>query len=211
MAFQCIQFAIFFVMCITMLTIVNAGHVIETSRTIWKLINKYRTKNYFMLPSISLSYRNVIANQLIEHNRVTYLAIASSRELFGYINYAFLLTNIPINVFILRRNLYEPQKFLDQFLLWDICLTQMLTFLIVFLPPSSCTKVFHSPGRFIPILQPMLQNSSSGWIKYKMKYENLYHRLIDNGPKLALTIGPVRAITYMTSLEVSNISILFFM
>ncbi|KAJ6219640.1 hypothetical protein RDWZM_005452 [Blomia tropicalis] len=154
-----------------------------------------------MFSSIPFSCRNIIKNQLIEHNLVTYIVISSSRELFGYINYVFLLTNVPINVYILRRNLFEPQKVLDQIILWTIALVQMLSFLIVFIPPSWCTKVYHSPAKFIPTLLPMLRGSSC-WIKYKMKYEDLYHRLIDNGPKLALTIGPVRAITYMTSLEV---------
>ena len=200
--FQGLQTINFFVMCTTILTIINAGHVIEKNRIVWKLIDKYRNDNS-KLSSIpfKIRYRYIIANQLSEHNRVTYIVINSSHELFGYINYAFLLTNIPINVFILRRNLYEPQLLQDQILLWALTLFQLITFLIVFIPPSWCTKVYHSPAKFIPILQPMLCDSIY-WIKYKMKYEDLYHRLIDKGPKLGLTIGPVRAITYMTSFEV---------
>ncbi|KAI2799985.1 hypothetical protein BLOT_012196 [Blomia tropicalis] len=180
--------------------------ILETNRIIWKLIdncqlNKYRIINNSMFSSIPFSCRNIIKNQLIEHNLVIYIVISSSRELFGYINYVFLLTNVPINVYILRRNLFEPQKVLDQIILWTLALVQMLSFLIVFIPPSRCTKVYHSPAKFIPTLVPMLRGSSC-WIKYKMKYEDLYHRLIDNGPKLALTVGPMRAITYLTSLEV---------
>ena len=197
---QCIQTGIFFITLTTIFTIANAGHVKETNRIIWKLIGKCRTKN-LMLPSIPLSYRMIIANHLREHNGITYIVIACNRELFGYINYIFLLTNIPINVYILRRNLFKQQILQDQILLWSLSFIQFLLFLIVFIPPSWCYKVFHSPAKFIPILQPMLRGSSS-WIRYKMKCEDLYHRLTDNGPKLALTVGPVRAITYMTSFEV---------
>ena len=93
----------------------NGGHVIETNRTIWKLIGKYRSDNSKSpLIPYTIRCRCIIANQLREYNCVTYIVIGSSRELFGFINYAFLLTNIPINVYILRRNLYEPQLLQDQ-------------------------------------------------------------------------------------------------
>ena len=199
--FQCLQTFIFFIMCTIILTIINAGHVIETNQIIWKLIGKYRSDNSKLL-FIPLQCQMILSNQLKEHNRITYIVIGSSRELFGYINYVFLLTNIPINVYTLRRNLYVQQMLQDQILLWTLVLIQLLTFLIVFIPPSWCTKVNHSPAKFIPILQPMIQRPNLIWFKYKMKYDDLYYRLIDNGPKLGMTIGPERAITYMTSFEV---------
>ena len=194
------QNALFFTMCTIMGTIVFAGHVIETNKTIWKLIEKYRCEN-LMLPSIPLPCRMIISNQMFEHNRVTYLVISGSRELFGYILYSYLLTNLPINVYLLRRNVFEQQELEEQLLIWLVILLQLLASMIVFGPLAWCAEVYHSPEKFIPILQPMLRGPR-GWLIYKMKYEDLYHRLIDDGPKLAVSIGPVRAITYMASLEV---------
>ncbi|KAJ6219639.1 hypothetical protein RDWZM_005451 [Blomia tropicalis] len=200
LAFQCIQNAMFFTFCTITGTIVFCGHVIETNQTVWKLIDKYRSHNS-MLSWIPFRCRRIIVNQLVEHNRVTYLVISGSRELFGYVLYAYLLTNIPINVYIIRRNLYETQEFKDQLLLYVIAFLQLLAAIIVFIPLAWCAKIYHSPAMFIPILQPMLRNQH-GWLLYKMKYEDLYNRLIDRGPKLAVSIGTLRAITYMASFEV---------
>lgn len=39
------------------------------------------------------------------------------------------------------------------------------------------------------------------WILYKAKYDDLYNRLLQ-GPKMAISIGPVESVTYQSSLEV---------
>ncbi|KAJ6224148.1 hypothetical protein RDWZM_002693, partial [Blomia tropicalis] len=196
---ECIQNGSFFSLCTITGTIVFAGHVIEMDRKMWKMIDQCRRKCP-MLRSISCRSHKIIDNQLCEHNRVTYLVISGSRELFSYILYAFLLTNIPVNVYLISRSAIEQQKLIDQFILWGIVFVQLVVLIIVFGPLAWCAKVYHAPAKFIPILQPMLR-SSSGWLWYKIKYEDLYHRLIDNGPKLAVSIGTVRAITYMASIE----------
>ena len=200
LAFQCIQNAMFFTFCTITGTIVFCGHVIETNQTVWKLIDKYRSHNS-MLSWIPFRCRRIIVNQLVEHNRVTYLVIAGSRELFGYVLYAYLLTNIPINVYLIRRNFYKQQDFIDKLMLSLIIFFQMLISLLIYLPLAYGNNVYHSPAKYIPFLQTMLRDRK-GWLWYKMKYEDLYHRLVDNGPKLAISIGPVRAITYMTFCEV---------
>ncbi|KAJ6220372.1 hypothetical protein RDWZM_006184 [Blomia tropicalis] len=184
-------------------TIVFAGHIIEMNQKIWKLIKKCRKKGG-MLCSISNRSHMIVSNQLSVHNRVTYLVISGSHELFAFVLYAFLLTNIPVNVYLIQRNIFEQQKLMDQMVLWTVVFIQLIVFIIVFGPLAWCAEVYHSPAKFIPILQPMLRGSS-GWLWHKMKYEDLYHRLIDDGPKLAVCVGSVREITYMASIEVCTI------
>ena len=157
-----------------------------------------------MLCSISNRSHMIVSNQLSVHNRVTYLVISGSHELFAFVLYAFLLTNIPVNVYLIQRNIFEQQKLMDQMVLWTVVFIQLIVFIIVFGPLAWCAEVYHSPAKFIPILQPMLRGSS-GWLWHKMKYEDLYHRLIDDGPKLAVCVGSVREITYMASIEVCTI------
>ena len=43
---------------------------------------------------------------------------------------------------------------------------------------------------------------SRNWLWYKIKYEDLYLRLVDDGPKIGVAIGPVQTVTYKSSLEV---------
>ncbi|KAJ6220373.1 hypothetical protein RDWZM_006185 [Blomia tropicalis] len=177
------------------------GHIYQTNQKTLKHINECRLKMP-LCSYVSWRNRSIIKNQLQEHILATSLAISGSRNLFGKILYVFLLINIPINVYLIRRNLYRQQDFIDKLMLSLIAFFQLFVSLIVYLPLAYCNKVYHSPAKFIPILQPMLRGQK-GWLWYKMKYEDLYHRLVDNGPKLSVSIGPVRAITFMAFCEVS--------
>ncbi|KAI2800524.1 hypothetical protein BLOT_011911 [Blomia tropicalis] len=92
------------------------------------------------------------------------------------------MTNIPINILLLRRNVFENQTMFEKSLAWMSC------------------AVCHKPSKFIPILQPMLKDPRK-WLWYKIKYEDLYMRLVDDGPKIGIAIGPVQTVTYRSSLE----------
>ena len=60
--------------------------------------------------------------------------------------------------------------------------------------------MYHAPKRFIPKLQLMLRPGKA-WLFYKLKYDDLYNRLVQ-GPKMAVSIGPVESVTYQSSLQV---------
>ena len=40
------------------------------------------------------------------------------------------------------------------------------------------------------------------WLCYKIKYTDLYHRLVDDGPKIGVAFGDMHTVTYVTSFEV---------
>ena len=93
-----------------------AGHIYQTNQKTLKHINECR----FNMPLCSYVLwrnRSIIKNQLQEHNIATTLVISGSRNLFGKILYVFLLINIPINVYLIRRNLYRQQDFIDKLML----------------------------------------------------------------------------------------------
>ncbi|KAJ6220374.1 hypothetical protein RDWZM_006186 [Blomia tropicalis] len=193
------QSGLFFAMCI-FASSAYPGHVIQTNQKTLKHIRECRLKMP-LSPYVSWRNRSTIKNQLQEHNIVTSLLISGSRELFGKLLYVFFLINVPINVYLIRRNLYKQQEFIDKLMLSLIAFFQLLVSLVIYLPLAYGNSVYHSPAKYIPFLQTMLRGRK-GWLWYKMKYEDLYHRLVDNGPKLAISIGPVRAITYMAFCEV---------
>lgn len=76
---------------------------------------------------------------------------------------------------------------------------QLLAGTVVFAPLAWCCKVYHSPREFIPKLQPLMVGYQ--WLLFKLKYDDLYGRLIDRGPKIAISIGPSGAITFLSALE----------
>ena len=77
---------------------------------------------------------------------------------------------------------------------------QVVVAAVILGPLAWCCEQYHSPKKFIPKLQPMLQNLA--WIRYKLKYDDLFGQLL-SGTKLAVSIGPVEAITYASASEVS--------
>ncbi|KAJ6221849.1 hypothetical protein RDWZM_000394 [Blomia tropicalis] len=177
-----------------------AGHVIQTNRILWKLIIKCRKKSP-LCPIVPWNSRSIINYHLNEHIRVTYLVITGGDYLFGHILYSFLLINIPINVYMIRRIFFEEHDFIDQLMSWAISIVQVLLSVVAFGPLAWCNEVYHSPAKFIPSVQPMLRGHN-GWLWFQMKYDELYHRLVDDGPQLAINVGPLHPITYMTSFEV---------
>lgn len=106
----------------------------------------------------------------------------------------------PINIYFIRRMIFLENTFYSLVMMYCASSVQLLAGMVVFAPLAWCQKVFHSPREFIPKLQPLLVGYQ--WLIFKLKYDDLYGRLKDKGPKCAVSIGPAGAITYLSSLEV---------
>lgn len=76
---------------------------------------------------------------------------------------------------------------------------QLMAGIVVFAPLAWCCKIYHSPKEFIPKLQPLMVGYQ--WLLFKLKYDDLFGRLIDNHSKIAVSMGPSGAITYISALE----------
>ncbi|KAJ6219638.1 hypothetical protein RDWZM_005450 [Blomia tropicalis] len=198
-ALEIYQIGLFFTLTAIVASITYCGHIIQVNQKILKLMSKCRHR-LPLRPLILWRNRSVIAYQLFEHNRVTSLLISGNREMFGHLLYLFIMTNIPGNVYMIRRIFFGKHELIDMVLTWAMVFFQLLVCTVVFGPLAHITKMTHSPNKYIPTLQPMLRQAK-GWLWFKIKYEDLYHRLVDNGPKLAITIGPLTPITYKNFFE----------
>lgn len=201
---QMIQSAIFFVNCTLLGTIVYGGHVMDVNREVKSLVNKSIIDSKLMLSKVHpLLYR-----QLNEHNRVCYLVIRGCTELFGNVLLCFLLIHLPTNVYLLQQNVFSAPPIASLIILWLIIFFQALAAFVVFAPLAWASKIFHSPKKFLPKLQVLM--NGKWWLLYKLKYDDLLNRLL-YGPKMALTIGTLQPITFYTALEVCcKIKLLFF-
>ena len=193
-----LRYAIFFLASTIISTIVCAGHIIEMRKSLENVLVRYSQKNM----RIPFKEKWIIDRHLVEHNKVCYYILYGSIAIFGNVMYAFLWTNIPINIILLRRNLFiQNQAVMDFYLIWLIWLCQLAAAMVFFIPLSWDHAVYHSPKKIIVKLQAMM--AGSRWMFTKLKYDDLYNRLI-SGPKLGVMIGPIDCITYWSSLQVWN-------
>ncbi len=187
-----VRYAILFTGSIFLGTFTLTGYLIEGQARLEKLLAQWR------LP-LPIRFKPLFEQFIVDHNLTCYLVVEGSRRLFGNVLLGFLYTQIPMNVLFLRR--------IVLFTYTDLTLTVILSIAVfvqlaisanVFLPFAWCCTVYHRPKRFIVKFQGMTRGVA--WLPTKIKYDNLYGRLI-RGPKIAITIGPLAEVTYFTTAE----------
>ena len=203
---QMTQAAFFFTNCTILGTIVYTGHVRKLYSQVEVMLAKYSSAGQGSTISVLPVQRcyHVLANVLAEHNKVCYLVMRGCVELFGSVLLAFICTNLPVNVFLLRRNILLHYSTVSNLISWAIVLAQSMAAVVVFAPLAWCAEVYHRPKRWIPKLSMMLMTAAADrpkWYLLQMKYDDLYGRLM-HGPKIAINIGPVESITFRSALEV---------
>ncbi|KAH9405349.1 hypothetical protein TYRP_001197 [Tyrophagus putrescentiae] len=197
--------ALFFIYCSLLGTLVYTGHLTEIGDRVNRLLQAYSFQTgsfsgYGSLMVFPVTYRPLFTRFLHDHNLICSLVLTGSRDLFGDILFVFLLTNMPINIWLIRRLFVLNQTTIDHLLLWTVISCQSAALAIVFWPLAYCQKVFHSPKKWINLFQ-LKSKGSVRWLRLKLKYDDLFHRL-STGPKMAISIGPIDAITFGTALEV---------
>ncbi|KAH9391892.1 hypothetical protein TYRP_022391 [Tyrophagus putrescentiae] len=200
---QMTQAAFFFTNCTILGTIVYTGHVRELYSQVEVMLAKYSSAGSTTISVLPVQRcYHVLANVLAEHNKVCYLVMRGCVELFGSVLLAFICTNLPVNVFLLRRNILLHYSTVSNLISWAIVLAQSMAAVVVFAPLAWCAEVYHRPKRWIPKLSMMLMTAADRpkWYLLQMKYDDLYGRLM-HGPKIAINIGPVESITFRSALE----------
>lgn len=147
----------------------------------------------------SYQYYQVLTPLLAEHNRVCFLIFCSSNKMFSRVLLTFFLTNVPINVYFLKRIIFQKQKIVDLLLYWFIVLLQIGAAFTVLFPLSSMCKIVHLPKKFLFNLQCCL--SGRQWLWYKLKIEDLNYTLFHR-PKISVGIGFIKAVTFKAVFEV---------
>lgn len=190
------NYATFFVLCIGIAGLTSAVEIILLNRKLVQILLRYRTIN--RLPR---NCKRLVDECLREHNHLTYLILYGNRHLFSWIMYGFLNTNVPINVYLISSSTVgREEPLMHVYLYWWCIVLQLLAFTFSFIPLAWCCSVFHKPRKSIPTLQGMIKGHF--WMDSKLKYDTLYGRLLSE-PKLAITVGPLVAITFMSTFDVS--------
>lgn len=196
-----LRLTVFFVSCSWYGSTVFTGHLNELYSKTKQLITKNNMNCLIFIKHLN------VGNQLItEHNKVSYLVISGSQQLFSRILLIFVLTNVPSNVYIIWRIIFQRQSFIDLLVFWTIVLIQMIATVLVFGPVAYQCKVFHEPTMFLSVFQNSLYGRQ--WFMTKLKLDDFIYR-ITHGPKISVGIGFLKTVTYKTTLEVSFSLLIF--
>src|SRR5699024_6937249 len=111
----------------------------------------------------------------------------------------FVLTNIPINVFMIKWMIFGSKSWNDFGMILGVLIGQSLAAGCSFSLFAYYGETFHRPKKVIVILLTMLGGRE--WLWYRMKFDDLYGRLT-YGKKIACAVGSLKNITYFSALEV---------
>lgn len=194
----------FFLNCVLLYTLVFTGHDLELQKNVRCLVKKYsNTKRgvYNRLP-YSLYHQFIVSNQLVEHNKICYLVLQSSSEMFATVLLLFICNHLPINVYLLRRIvLIGIEDKIDNAIIWFLIAFQTCAAFIIFAPLAWSSWVHHRPKGFMSKLGFLLSKDNR-WFVLQMKFDDLFGRLV-SGPKVAVSIGNLKPVTTKTALDVS--------
>lgn len=196
-----LQCALFFTFCTIIATLTYSGHVRELYKIVKIKVLKNRQQLTFSTIFINLQ------KLLEDHNKVCYLVVAGSNELFGAVLFSFLVTNVPINIFCIRQLVFFKTNFTEKYLISFTMAMQFFALAAVMGPPAWCSVLYHSIARQIPKLQVLMNGRP--WLLLKLKYDDFLNRML-YGCKIAIFMGPAGPITYSSALEVIIVIFLIF-
>ena len=129
----------------------------------------------------------------IEHNTLAYYVLQSDKYTLSRPLYYFALFSIPINVLFMCELIVEDIPAQTEFVFILIALIHVITGLIPFITLAHVSSAFHKIKDYIPAMQ--LQLNRSTHLRMKLKYDDLYERLM-HGKKIAFTFGYLGNLTY---------------
>ena len=196
-----VRYLVLFIVQTALGTLVFTSHVREWQSRIKPVINLYFQQTHKL--TIPVSGRLLFERFLCEHNLVSYMVISCTAQLWGNVVLATVCTQIPINIVFVKKIVTGSEQETPlslKLLLFIIFAVQLGIFASIFAPLSWCSKVYHSPKKLIHRLMLTTTGSGAWWWTLRLKYNDFYGRLV-HGPKVAITVGPLHAITYLSSME----------
>ncbi|KAH9393951.1 hypothetical protein TYRP_021076 [Tyrophagus putrescentiae] len=194
-----IRSSLFFAYCSLMGVVVYVVHLLEIDGQAKGKLKDFDGKN-----QLNTHQRLIFSQFLRDHNRICFFVLQGSRDLFGGALYAFLMTMIPIHIYAIRRWTFTRQDAIDHLLTATVLSIQTAALVIVLGPLAHGHKVFHSPKKWVNNFQLKSSYgtgcSRSSWLRLKLKYDDLFHRL-SFGPKVAVSMGPMSPVTIGSVLE----------
>lgn len=184
-----IQIAHFF-STLCLLTYFNAWHSDELTNVLNKNIQLYQRKKALIDPSkVSLFFLNF--NKICD--------IFVSKRIFPNVLLTFLVTNIPIHIYIIKGFVFDRDDPFIRFAMTLIFAMQNVAFYISLNPLAYVCKRLHAPLKVLVPLQHCLNGQEI--ILDKLKVDDLIKRL-GVGPKNAVSIGPLNEVTRKALIEV---------
>lgn len=137
---------------------------------------------------------------LAEHTLICTNLLRNNREISGNMVFAFLLTNIPVNIYLCIRLFKVHMQPVETFVFGAFMSIQILFTMVVLLAIAHRHRSIHCIYKWLPRLQFYIRG---GNLLHKLKYDSLLQRLT-TGPKYGVTIGPLYTVTRKVIFEASG-------
>ncbi len=199
--FRMLQCSLFFtsISIISAIVFINHSSFLEKN-CLLKVIAKTKANKQL---DCSKEVMKKIMKFITEHNTIWHLVTFGDRALWGKVMASFVIAHIPINIYVLSQIVLFAERISSaELLVLIVVLTVQLTAFCTIMGPMStmCVRL-HSPQNTIVSLQQHLMGRHC--IRLKCKLDDLKVRL-SCGPKITVTIGSTREVTFETLLEVSR-------
>ncbi|XP_075677400.1 uncharacterized protein LOC113795824 [Dermatophagoides pteronyssinus] len=130
---------------------------------------------------------------LNEHTRLSYFVLYNDKTTWSDALYYYALLSIPINITLMCELIVEDIIPETKFLFIIIIVLHSVTGSFPFLLLANMSNDFHSINKHLPEMQLQLKRSTH--LRLKLKYDDLYERLIW-GKKIVHTFGTLGNLTF---------------
>lgn len=214
--------ALLLTFCSLLSSTVNIGHAGRHNRKLKRLVMKFSKRKYGSDAIIFGSYSSAIISPLeailTEHARLSIQVLRSNADIFGNIVFVSLAFNIPINVALVSRVLFNRLPPLDVFFMYVFILIQFGLIVVALYPLALEGKPLHYAVD-VPRLQMLLSGNGIGngngnydkvvgggergirngvtktYLRLKIKYMLYYERIHSTFGKYGISIGPTMTLT----------------
>ena len=128
-----------------------------------------------------------------QHNRLAYYLLSTNQDLWSEIFYSLSLVSIPINIIFMLELIFEDLPQQTRWLFIFLTIIHASPLLICYLSLAKVSFDFHRIKDHIPSMQ--LQLKYNQHLRIKLKYDNLYERLMF-GRKICYTFGYLGNLTF---------------
>nr|XP_027201847.1 uncharacterized protein LOC113795823 [Dermatophagoides pteronyssinus] len=130
---------------------------------------------------------------LNQHITLSYYILRPDKTTWSQALYYYALISIPINVTIMCELIVEDLLPETKLLIIMIAIVHGITGSFPFLLAANMSSDFHSIKDYLPAMQLQLKRSTH--LRLKLKYDDLYERLI-TGRKISYTFGTLGNLTF---------------
>lgn len=139
-----------------------------------------------------------------EHNRIVHYILYSNHKFWSDILFAFVVSQIPINVYFNEYLFFRPNDLQESILLIEfITVLQIVSVLVSLYPMAHLSNCVHRFSGYLPTMQQYLKCP-------RMRIQNLAHfESLVGAKRVAFSVGPLGQLTTRNMFEVSQLQASF--